>query len=130
MGESAAKAPFHLLCKPIGPICNLRCEHCFYLEKHALYDDDTDLRMSEEVLKAYIRKVIADQDIPEIVFAWQGGEPTLAGVDHPRHPSILSHSRFLPAATEPHPNTVERPKIASTPRTAGHNPPAGSLERV
>jgi len=72
---------FHVMAKPAGPSCNLRCEYCFYLEKHALYADAPDLRMSDEVLKAYIRKVIAGQDITEIVFAWQGGEPTLLGVD-------------------------------------------------
>jgi uncharacterized protein len=37
--------------------------------------------MSDEVLGAYIRQYIEAQDVPEISFAWQGGEPTLLGVD-------------------------------------------------
>jgi uncharacterized protein len=71
------------MAKPIGPVCNLRCEYCFYLEKEALYPDDEKFRMSDEVLEAYIRKNIASQDarIPEILFAWQGGEPTMLGLD-------------------------------------------------
>ena len=66
--------------KPIGPICNLDCKYCFYLEKEKLYPDKTKWRMSDEVLEAYIRQYIQQQDAPEISFAWQGGEPTLLGV--------------------------------------------------
>ncbi|MGD9140363.1 MAG: anaerobic sulfatase maturase [bacterium] len=74
---------FHVMAKPVGPVCNLRCEYCFYLEKEALFPDGEKYRMSDEVLEAYIRKNIASQDprVPEILFAWQGGEPTMLGVD-------------------------------------------------
>jgi uncharacterized protein len=71
----------HIMAKPAGPACNLRCEYCFYLEKHALYPDVGKYRMSDEVLEAYIRKNIAFQTVSEVLFAWQGGEPTLLGVD-------------------------------------------------
>jgi uncharacterized protein len=37
--------------------------------------------MSEEVLEAYIRQTIEAHCIPEVTFAWQGGEPTLLGRD-------------------------------------------------
>src|SRR2546430_3438815 len=37
-------------------------------------------QMPDEVLDSYIRQYIEQQDIPEISFAWQGGEPTLLGV--------------------------------------------------
>lgn len=72
---------FHLLTKPIGPICNLDCTYCFYLEKQKLYPDESQWRMSDAVLEEYIRQYIQSQPGPEIHFAWQGGEPTLLGVE-------------------------------------------------
>ena len=71
---------FHVLTKPIGPICNLDCKYCFYLEKEKLYPGERSWRMSDDVLEQYIRQYIQDQSTPEINFAWQGGEPTLLGV--------------------------------------------------
>jgi uncharacterized protein len=67
--------------KPIGPICNLDCTYCFYLEKEKLFPKNENFRMSDEVLETYIRQYIEAQDAPEVSFAWQGGEPTLLGVD-------------------------------------------------
>jgi uncharacterized protein len=72
---------FHILTKPIGPICNLDCKYCFYLEKEKLYPDEKSWRMSDEVLEEYVRQYICSQPSSEIFFAWQGGEPTLLGVD-------------------------------------------------
>jgi uncharacterized protein len=72
---------FHLLTKPVGPICNLDCQYCFYLEKEKLYPGENEWRMSDAVLTEYIRQYIHSQPSPEINFAWQGGEPTLLGVD-------------------------------------------------
>lgn len=76
------KSNFHILTKPIGPICNLDCKYCFYLEKEALYQDVTKWAMREDVLETYIRQYIESQAQPEVHFAWQGGEPTLLGVDY------------------------------------------------
>jgi uncharacterized protein len=67
--------------KPIGPLCNLDCTYCFYLEKEELFPKNENFKMSDEVLESYIRQYIEAQDVPEISFAWQGGEPTLLGVD-------------------------------------------------
>lgn len=67
--------------KPTGPICNLDCKYCFYLEKEKLYPNTLDWRISDAVLEAYIRQYIEAQDVPVISFAWQGGEPTILGVD-------------------------------------------------
>jgi uncharacterized protein len=79
-----APTPFHVMTKPIGPICNLDCKYCFYLEKEKLYPDERRWRMSDELLETYISQYILSQpaDLPEISFAWQGGEPTLLGVDY------------------------------------------------
>jgi uncharacterized protein len=73
---------FHVLAKPIGPICNLDCKYCFYLEKEALYPQVEKWAMSDEVLETYIRQYIEAHDTPVVSFAWQGGEPTLLGVDY------------------------------------------------
>ncbi len=71
---------FHVMTKPIGPICNLDCSYCFYLEKEKLFPAGHQFKMSDEVLENYIRQFIAGQEAPEVTFAWQGGEPTLLGV--------------------------------------------------
>jgi uncharacterized protein len=71
---------FHVLAKPIGPICNLDCKYCFYLEKESLYPQVEKWAMREEVLESYIRQYIEAHDTPAVNFAWQGGEPTLLGV--------------------------------------------------
>jgi len=77
-----ANAPpaFHLLAKPRGAICNLDCKYCFYLSKEDLYKGST-FRMTDEMLETYIRQLIESHDIPEVTVAWQGGEPTLMGLD-------------------------------------------------
>lgn len=69
------------MAKPTGPICNLDCKYCFYLEKERLYPSGTDWRMSPETLESFVRQHIEAHSIPEVIFAWQGGEPTLLGVD-------------------------------------------------
>lgn len=76
-----APANFHVMGKPIGPICNLDCTYCYYLEKETLYASDERWRMTDDVLESYVRQYIAAQPGPAVSFAWQGGEPTLLGVD-------------------------------------------------
>ena len=80
----ATLTPFHILAKPIGPICNLDCKYCFYLEKENLYpgkQGKESWAMADDVLESYVREYIGAQDSPVVSFAWQGGEPTLLGVD-------------------------------------------------
>jgi len=71
----------HVVAKPIGPVCNLNCEYCFYLEKEALFGPGEQYRMSDAVLAAFINNYVAAQPTPEVAFVWQGGEPTLLGID-------------------------------------------------
>src|SRR5579862_553475 len=73
---------FHVLAKPIGPICNLDCKYCFYLEKEVLYPQVSKWAMPDDVLESYIRQFIEAHDTPVVHFAWQGGEPTLLGVEY------------------------------------------------
>jgi uncharacterized protein len=72
--------PFHVMTKPIGPLCNLDCKYCFYLEKEKLFPSNEKFKMSDEVLESYVRQYIENQSVDQISFAWQGGEPTLLGV--------------------------------------------------
>ena len=77
--------PFQVMSKPIGPRCNLDCTYCYYLEKEQLYPQTKRFDMPDAVLEAYIRDFIASQASqpdPEIWFNWQGGEPTILGVDY------------------------------------------------
>ncbi len=71
---------FHVMIKPRGPICNLDCSYCYYLSKEKLYPD-SDFRMSDEVLEQFTREYIQSQNVPEITFGWQGGEPLLMGLE-------------------------------------------------
>jgi uncharacterized protein len=80
--DIAARAPprFHLLAKPSGSTCNIDCKYCFFLSKEALYPDEKH-RMSDATLAAYIRQLMESHRLPEVTVAWQGGEPTLMGLD-------------------------------------------------
>ncbi len=80
---ATARAPFHLLIKPIGAKCNLRCDYCYYLEKDKLYPNQHSFRMTNETLKSLTKQYIDSQPpgTIEVNFAWQGGEPTLMGIE-------------------------------------------------
>ena len=71
---------FHVLAKPTGPICNLDCEYCFFLSKEMLYPGDR-FRMADEMLEKYLRQLLESHRTPEVTVAWQGGEPTMMGLD-------------------------------------------------
>ena len=70
----------HVLAKPTGSVCNLSCSYCFYLSKEQLYPGSS-FRMSEEVLEKYLRQLIESHHDKTVTVAWQGGEPTLMGVN-------------------------------------------------
>lgn len=75
--------PFHVMTKPIGPICNLDCKYCYYLHKEELYPKGNKWKMADDCLASYIRQYIDAQPpgTAEVTFAWQGGEPTLLGLE-------------------------------------------------
>jgi len=80
-GQAPALTGIHLMAKPIGPLCNLDCGYCFYLEKENLFPPRAKFRMADDVLEAYVRRYIGAVQAPEVEFTWQGGEPTLLGVE-------------------------------------------------
>lgn len=90
-----ALSPFQVMTKPNGPRCNLRCEYCFYLGKTALYPPGESFRMTDALLERYVREYITAQPDPEVTFLWQGGEPTLLGVDFFRR-AVELQRRYLP----------------------------------
>jgi uncharacterized protein len=92
---------FHVLAKPTGPICNLDCEYCYFLSKEALYPGDR-FRMSESMLETYIRQVIESQVAPDVAVAWQGGEPTMMGVDFFRRAVALAEQHRRPGQVLQH----------------------------
>ena len=98
----AASAPFHILVKPIGPICNLDCQYCFYLRKEALFPDHqaaAEFRMSESMLETFVRQQIQSNPASRVEFAWQGGEPTLMGLDFFRRAVELQKQYCPPGKT-------------------------------
>jgi len=68
-----------VLVKPAGPDCNLACTYCFYLEKADLFSETIVHRMNEKVLEEMIKQVLS-QSGSNVSFGWQGGEPTLMGL--------------------------------------------------
>ena len=72
--------PFQLLVKPVGADCNQRCAYCFYNRAGELYPSDERHIMADPVLESMIAQFMRLR-FPQSVFAWQGGEPTLAGLD-------------------------------------------------
>ncbi|MBN1995213.1 MAG: anaerobic sulfatase maturase [Anaerolineae bacterium] len=97
---SIAPAPpaCHLLAKPTGAICNLGCKYCFFLSKEALYPGSR-FRMPDDVLEQYLRQYLETQPGPEVTISWQGGEPTLMGVDFFRRSVELAEKYKKPHQT-------------------------------
>jgi uncharacterized protein len=98
--ENAPPA-FHLLAKPTGAICNLDCAYCFFLEKETLYPG-SKFRMSDDLLEAYIRQLIQSHQTDRVTVAWQGGEPTLMGLDFYHRAMELAEKYRRPGMTFEH----------------------------
>ena len=86
---------FHVMAKPTGARCNLRCDYCFFLEKDGLYPG-SDFRMGDEVMEACVAQTASAQQVPQVTLAWQGGEPTLMGLDFFRR-ARAAEVRLVPA---------------------------------
>ena len=93
-----APPAFHLLAKPSGSACNLDCAYCFFLDKENLYPG-SKFRMSETMLEQYIRQLIESHQANTVNLAWQGGEPTLMGLDFYRRALELADKYRRPGMT-------------------------------
>ena len=86
---------FHVTAKPTGSRCNLNCDYCFFLKKNYLYPK-SDFRMSDEIMESYINQTLEVHQAPVITIAWQGGEPTLMGIDFFKRSMELIKKRSRP----------------------------------
>jgi uncharacterized protein len=87
---------FHAMAKPSGSTCNLDCKYCFYLSKETLPNGPGTGQMSDETLELFVRQYIEGTTGPQVVFSWQGGEPTLRGVDFFRRAVTLQKKYAKP----------------------------------
>src|ERR1700749_519197 len=71
---------YHAMVKPAGAICNIDCTYCYYLHKKEFLGSESKFHSPDEILEMHIRQYIEGQDRDEVVFSWQGGEPTLLGL--------------------------------------------------
>lgn len=88
-------APFQALVKPRGSICNLDCSYCYFLSKKDLYPGSR-FHMSDETLEQFTQQYLAAQPVDEAVFGWQGGEPTLMGLEYFESAIALQHKHSPP----------------------------------
>ncbi len=86
----------HAMIKATGPVCNLGCDYCYYLSKSELLSTDSRWRISDETLENFIRQYIEQQNYRQVVFSWQGGEPSLLGLDFFRR-VIELQKKYAPA---------------------------------
>lgn len=96
--EPRLPAPFHVMLKPRGPICNLECDYCYFLSKERLYPGSR-FHMGNELLETYTRQYMAAQQVPEVTFGWQGGEPLLMGLDFYRRAVAYQEQYKRPGMT-------------------------------
>jgi uncharacterized protein len=72
----------HVMAKPIGAACNLDCKYCYYLSKQDLLKYNGEKKLTDILLETFIKQYISAHNSKEIIFTWQGGEPTLLGLDY------------------------------------------------
>lgn len=92
----AEKTQYNLMVFPNGPMCNLKCEYCYYLEKTNLYPETKRFQMSDAILEEYTKQYIASIQGPVANFSWQGGEPLLSGLEFFEKAMGLQ-DKYLPA---------------------------------
>jgi len=101
MSVAARPPAFHVMAKPSGAACNLDCKYCYFLAKERLYPGSR-FRMSEEVLEAYLQQLFAAHGPGEVTIAWQGGEPTLMGLEFFRRAVALAERHRRPGQIPRH----------------------------
>ena len=83
--------PVYIMLKPVGSVCNLACEYCYYLEKSKFYPDVKNHIMTDQILEKFIKEYMECQTMQEVLFTWHGGETLM-------RPSLSSPP---PVAPEP-----------------------------
>ncbi len=93
--KTAASEPFVVMAKPTGPLCNLQCGYCYYLDTERFYQTPHPFFMSDDLLETFVRQFIEASPGPVVSFTWHGGEPTLAGLDFYKR-AVELQKRYLP----------------------------------
>ena len=88
----------HVMVKPTGALCDLDCAYCYYLSKEDLLGKPEQWRISDETLETFIRQYFEGQNHKEVVFSWQGGEPTLLGLDFFRRVVLWKRNTARPTS--------------------------------
>lgn len=105
--------PFSSIVKPTGAICNLNCSYCFFLSKDQLYPGSDPL-MSEAALETYLSNFLGSHPDGEVTVAWQGGEPTMRGLDFFRLAVEVANRLARPSQTVRH--TIQTNAVRPLPR--------------
>lgn len=70
--------PMYIMLKPVGSVCNLACDYCYYQEKGKLYPEERNrLVMSERLLEKFVKEYLEAQTTQQVLFTWHGGEPLM-----------------------------------------------------
>lgn len=91
-----AESDFQIFVKPVGPVCNLACSYCYYLDKKSLFPENNRFLMADDLLEKYVIQHIKASTESNINFSWHGGEPLLAGINFFRKVVILQ-KKYKPA---------------------------------
>ncbi len=73
--------PLTLLIKPASGLCNMRCSYCFYADVTKSREVHSYGFMGGETLEQLVRRAFEYAGRSPVTFAFQGGEPTLVGLD-------------------------------------------------
>ena len=77
MNISPFASPVYVMLKPVGSVCNLACDYCYYLEKSKLYPNTKNQILTDELLETFIQQYMNCQTMQEVLFTWHGGEPLM-----------------------------------------------------
>lgn len=83
--------PVYVMLKPVGSVCNLACEYCYYLEKGKLYPEQKNHIMTEALLEKFIQEYLNCQTLPQVLFTWHGGETLMRPISFYKKAIELQH---------------------------------------
>jgi uncharacterized protein len=81
--------PLYVMLKPIGSVCNLKCQYCYYLEKKDLYPQTKDFMLKEELLETFIEQYLNSQTMNQVLFTWHGGETLMRHISFYKKALVL-----------------------------------------
>ena len=110
--------PLSIMIKPASSLCNMRCEYCFYHDVSDIRDVKSFGVMSAETAENLIKKALSFADGESVAFAFQGGEPLIAGVDYFKNFISLVNKQRISSFENPSAKAVK----ASIPQSCAATP--------